>query len=250
MKNITYILVALFSFQNSIAQENSTFEQANKKYQEGKYKEASELYLSIANQGLKSSELYYNLGTSYYKQRNIGEAIYYFEKAIQENPNNEDAKNNLNYAQNSVVDSIESLPLSVGDKLNKALFSKLSFDSWAVASVILALLAAGLWIAFFFAYSSGIKRSYFTIGLIATLFFVITTTISYTQYYQHLNQSYGIILSDKVKVVSEPSNNGSEVFTLHEGTKIEVLDQVYTWKKIKIANGAIGWLDENSLREL
>ena len=68
------------------------------------------LLFKIINNGEHSDELYFNLGNSYYKINDIPNSIYYFEKALQLNPNDKDILNNLTYSQNMLIDKIDQLP--------------------------------------------------------------------------------------------------------------------------------------------
>lgn len=249
MKQILYVFVFL-CFKGIVAQNTTLFNEGNELYRTEKYTDATTKYLELLNSGYESSELYFNLGNSYYKQHNTGLAIYYFEKALQLNPGNEDVKANLNYAQKSVVDSIDELPKTFTEKLQEEFFNKFTYNTWAVIVVILSFIVAFVWIAFYYAFGSGLKRTYFSVGIVATVMFLVSIIVTGVQYNQAKNIKQAIVTVNRVKVVNEPSLNASEAFVLHEGTKVKVLDGVYDWKKVKIANGAVGWLQLNTIKEL
>ena len=118
MKKIFFLLLMI---ANSVVAQNTDdlFKSANDLYKNEKLEEAIELYKKIETQGLVSSELYYNLGNSYYKLNKVGPSIYYYEKALKLNPLNEDVKNNLVFAKRLALDNIEELPKTVFQKINK-----------------------------------------------------------------------------------------------------------------------------------
>ena len=98
MKKILFLLLILAN--NVIAQdEQKIFESANEMYKQQNYEKAIEIYKNIESLELVSSELYFNLGNAHYKLNEVGPAIFYYEKALQLDPDNEDVKNNLVFAQ-------------------------------------------------------------------------------------------------------------------------------------------------------
>lgn len=248
MKNLIFgILVVFISVVNAQEPQN-IFEEANSQYQKEAYTEAIISYKKVIDQGLESAELYFNLGNSYYKANQIAEAIYNYEKALVLNPSFKDAKVNLAYANRSIIDSIKILPKSIFEKLNDAVFTFFSYNTWAKFAVGASLVSGVLWLLFFFSTQPGIKKTYFTLGIITTLLCLITLGITSQQYNYTTKIKQAIVFSDEVAVKNAPRENASEVFTLHEGTKIVILDEVGDWQKIKIADGQVGWLLKNNIK--
>ena len=58
------------------------------------------------------------------------------------------------------------------------------------------------------------------------------------------------MFAEKTEIRNAPTLNSDEVFTLHEGTKVMVLDTIDNWKKIKIADGKQGWIISSEIKEL
>ncbi|WGH74918.1 tetratricopeptide repeat protein [Tenacibaculum tangerinum] len=250
MRTIT-ILLFLFVSTITLAQNaNDLFVSANSLYKDGKYEEAVQLYEQIESKKLVSTELYYNLANCYYKLNKVAPAIYNYEKALQLNPLNEDAKNNLIIAKRLTLDRIEALPKSVFQKLNENYLQKFTYNTWAVIAVVFSLIASILFLIFYFSYTPTKKRIFFTASMIS--FFLLTTSlvITYTQYNYTQNIIEAIIFDEEVSVKNEPTENANEIFTLHEGVKVNVLDAVDNWKKIKLIDGKLGWVNAESLREL
>lgn len=250
MNKIIVILFLLISGISSAQNANDLFENANTLYKEGKYQQAIEIYEQIESKKEVSSELYYNLGNAYYKLNKVAPSIYNYEKALQLDPLNEDAQNNLIIANQLTLDRIEELPKSVFQKINENIFQKLTYNSWAVITILLSFLAATLFLLFYFSYTPSKKRFYFTTSILSFLILVITLTITFTQYNQTTNTVEAIVFVEEIDVKNAPTSDANEIFTLHEGTKVNVLDTVDDWNKIILIDGKIGWVKKTSLKLL
>lgn len=250
MKSLLYIISILF-VTVSVAQSNgSLFEKANQEYKEGKYQQAIDLYQQIEAKDSVSSALYYNLGNAYYKLNNVANTIYYFEKALLLDPLNTDASNNLEFAKRMTIDNIEVLPKTFLQKIEANYIKKLSYNQWAIASVILSFLAATLFLLFYFSSISTRKRIYFLTSILSFFLLAISVFTTYNQYKKASNTKYAIVFDQKISVNNAPTTNSDEVFILHEGTKVNILDTLDSWKKIKLADGKIGWISADAIKEL
>lgn len=241
MKKIVFLL---WIVANSVSAQNadSLFVAANNFYKNGNFETAIENYQKIASQNLISSELYYNLGNSYYKLNKVGPSIYYYEKALQLDPLNEDVKKNLVFAKRLALDNIKELPQTFLQKLNTDYLQKLSYDQWAILVIVFSIVGSILFLLFFFEERPSKKRLYFATSVGSFLFLISSLLITNNQYHLSKNNTEAIVFADKTEVRNAPTLNSEKVFTLHEGTKIIVLDRVDNWKKIKLADGKIGWI--------
>lgn len=237
---------------NSVVAQNTEelFKSANDLYKNDKLEEAIELYKKIETKGLVSSELFYNLGNSYYKLNKVGPSIYYYEKALKMNPLNEDVKNNLVFARRLALDNIEELPKTVFQRINKNVLQKLSYNQWAIVVVVFSILGSLLFLLFYFASSPSKKRFYFVTSSLSFVLLIFSFLITYNQYSLSRNNKVAIIFAEKTEVRNAPTLNSEEVFTLHEGTKVIVLDAIDNWKKIKLADGKLGWIISEEIKEL
>jgi tetratricopeptide (TPR) repeat protein len=247
-----FFLLCLFITSSSIAQTSNTalFEKANENYKEGKYQDAIELYQQIEAKDTISSTLYFNIANSYYKLNNVANTIYYYEKALKIDPLNTDAANNLEFARRMTIDNIEVLPKTFLQRIEQNYVQKLTYNEWATLAVVLSFLAAVLFLLFYFSSISSKKRSYFLTSILSFFLLAITIFISYNQYQKVSNTKAAIIFAAKVAVNNAPTLNSDEIFVLHEGTKINILDTIDNWKKIKLADGKIGWVIADALKEL
>ena len=242
MKRLIFIL-SLFICSQSFASEQ-VFEQGNKQYAIENYSTAISLYDSILTLGTESSELYYNLGNCYYKTNDWANAIWHYEKSLQLNKN-EKTKHNLKLAKLKIIDRIEPLPKLFYKEWGFNLTQKLNTEVWQ----ILALLGISLiFIIQLICQFTSLKSKRITkIFSTLTLIILIATQSSY---YNNFTKKEAIIFSETITVNSAPTINSTNLFTLHEGSKIEILDNIGNWINIKIANGNRGWITRNSIKEL
>lgn len=250
-KLIYVFLVFISSLTLAFGQNNKTlFNSANKAYNEGKYQEAITQYESILDSGEYSVSVYYNLANAYYKTNVIGPSVYYFEKALQLSPNDEDILNNLAFARNMTIDAIEPLPKTQISKFVGNITNTFSYNEWAWIAVILGFVCVISFLLYQFAYQTLKKRIYFLISFIALLFILGTVAIAYQQYGEAKQNRPAIVFATETTVKAEPNLRSDAVFTLHEGTKVQILDVVSDWKKIRLIDGKTGWIIAEDIKEL
>ncbi|MFI0429553.1 tetratricopeptide repeat protein [Mariniflexile sp. HMF6888] len=249
MKKLLYILSFLFSF-GLFAQNDALFEQANTLYNEGKYGEAIDKYKTILDTKNHSVELYFNLGNAHYKLNNIAPSIYYYEKALQLAPNDEDIKNNLAFAQNMTIDAIDVVPEAGLSKILNNAANTMTFDVWAKVSIGFVFCFVILFLVYYFAYSSLRKRLAF-LGSLASLTIVcITLLFAFHKFNLDKKNKPAIVFAKEILVKTAPNNRSEESFRLHEGTKVQILDTVDDWKKIRLQDGKTGWVSSEDIKAL
>ncbi|TPN84058.1 tetratricopeptide repeat protein [Aquimarina algicola] len=248
MKKIVLVFVflaTLFCFS-----QDEAFQRGNALYNQEKYQEAIDSYMSILDQGKESVSLYYNLGNAHYKLNNVGPSIFYFEKALELKPNDEDVKNNLGFAQKATIDAIDEIPEGFVSRIMNNFTNMFSFDRWAWISVLCVLLFVVLFITYYSAQASSKKRFFFVISMVLLLFGLFSILFAFKQYNFVVNNQYAIVFAKETEIKSAPNLRSEEVFMLHEGTKVKVTETVNDWKKIKLADGKIGWIPASDIKEL
>lgn len=249
MKNILYIL--LFFFFGSIsAQNEKIFDQANALYNEGKFAEALDRYDVILNTDKHSAELYYNIANAHYKLNHIAPAVYYYEKALVLKPDDKEIKNNLAFANNMRIDAIENLPEVGLARFIKKATNSLSFDNWAKLTVALVICFVLLYLLYYFTFGTKKKRFYFVSSTLSIVFAFIALTFTFYSYSLAKKSNPAIVFAQESQVKSEPNLRSEEAFILHEGTKVQVLDTVNSWKKIKLSDGKTGWIPNEDIKLL
>ena len=232
------------------AQKETLFDRATTAYNGGEYQAAVDNYLEILSSGKHSAALYYNLGNAYYKLNQIAPSIYYYEKALLLDPNDAEIQNNLGYARNMTLDAINTMPATGFAKIYDSVIGILSFDQWAYLAVAFILLFVILYIAFYYFRFSSRKRLSFILSIVSLFFAIMAVVFAYVEYSAFKAERFAIVFAKESSVKSEPNNGSQEAFELHEGTKVNVLDELNEWKKIRIADGTIGWMPSEDLKLL
>jgi tetratricopeptide (TPR) repeat protein len=242
MKRLIFILSLFICSQNFASEQ--VFELGNKQYVNENYSAAISLYDSILTSGLESSELYYNLGNCHYKTNDWANAIWHYEKSLQLN-NNEKTKHNLELVKLKIIDRIEPLPQLFYKKWWINLTQSLSTQVWQ----ILTLFGMGLiFILQLISQFTSLKSKLIT--KIFSAITVIILLITQTSYHNNFTKKEAIIFSETITVNSAPTSSSTNLFTLHAGSKVEIIDTIGDWINIKIANGNSGWIGQNSIKEL
>lgn len=249
MKNIIYILF-LFISVTVTAQNSTLFNKATDFYNAGEYQQAIDNYLEILQHKEHSATLYFNLGNAYYKLNKVAPSIYYYEKALLLTPGDKEITNNLAYAQNMTIDAIAAVPKSGISKIYGQVTGLLSFDQWAYASIAFMILFVLLYITFYYLRYAGQKRASFIAGIFALFASILCVVFAYLQYNDFTLNQPAIVFTEEVSIKSEPNKTSLEVFKLHEGSKVNVLDQLNGFKKISIIDGKTGWISAKDIKLL
>lgn len=240
----------LFISLTAFSQNSSLFDQGKELYKNGKYQQAINTWMQILDKDEHSAELYFNLGNAQYKLNQIGPSVYYYEKALQLSPNDEDVKNNLAFAENARIDSIEPLPKTVFSKWYKSIANVFTYNGWAILAVVFSLLFVAFFLFYYFSNSERRKRLLFAGSMFAGIFLVAALTMAFLTYGDFTKKQPAIIFASEIEVKTEPSMGSSAAFTLHEGTKVQVSAQDGNWYRITLADGKDGWIPATDLKQL
>ncbi|MFK5973639.1 MAG: tetratricopeptide repeat protein [Flavobacteriaceae bacterium] len=243
-------LFVLLMCVTASAQNEALFNKGTDAYNEGEYEKAIQNYMGILNDGQHSAELYFNLGNTHYKLNQIAPSIYYYEKALLLQPKDAEILNNLAYAQNMTLDAIEILPETGISKIYTSISRFLSFDQWAYAAVTFIILFVFLYIAFYYFKYATQKRLAFISSLVSLVIGVVSFIFAFVLSNDFKADRPAIVFADEVTIKSEPNDRSQEVFKLHEGTKVNVLEELNDWKKIRIIDGKTGWVASSALKVL
>ena len=233
----------------SFSQQNDIFVVANEKYNSLDFVGAIEKYNELLKGGFHSSELYFNLGNAYYKLDSLAQSIYYYEKGLKYFPNDSSLTQNLEYLNNLTIDDIESLPEDIISMQFNYLLNYFSFNNWSIITIITAILSCFIFLLYFLSKSSKYKRTYFTIFILS---FMLTSSLLFVNFKIYNVQTtieFGIVYNDVIEVNFEPNEKSEVLFEIHEGTKVEIIENFDTdWLKIKLSNGQIGWVIKNQIK--
>jgi tetratricopeptide (TPR) repeat protein len=230
-----------------LANPDDQFSKANTLYRSGSYKEAVNTYESLISAGYTSSALYYNLGNAYFKTNNIPKSILNYERALKLKPGDEDILFNLRLANQHTVDKIEPLPRLFYQQWWDNFVSMYNEDIWGKAGIALIWVSLLFGALYIFSNTVFLKKSGFfatVLFLVAGSFMLVTGWVQHSRFHNHRS---AIITETSAYIKSSPDDKSTSLFMLHSGTKIDIVDELTGWKKIRIANGNIGWINEKDI---
>jgi tetratricopeptide (TPR) repeat protein len=249
MRTIIGLLVCCFSLLG-FAQNNQAFKQANALYNEGKYVEAIDTYESILESEVHSTELYFNLANANYKLNNIAPSIYYYEKALQLSPNDKEIESNLTFAKNMTIDAIDKVPQVGFSRIINNVVNTFNTDVWAKIAVSGVIVFVLLFLMYHFSYGTSRKRIAFVTSIISLFVACFSVALAFQKESLDKKDNPAIVFVQESRVKSEANKTSEEVFRLHEGTKVQVLETYEDWKKIQLSDNSTGWIPSKDLKLL
>ncbi len=248
MKKLTLLIMICLCCVATGSELTNQFEEANHAYQSGNFQKAVLEYEEILKQGYESAELYYNLGNSYYKLNNVPAAILQYERALRAAPWDEDIAHNLSLANLRVSDKIELVPELFFIRWWNGFTGLSSADGWARTGIV------SFWISlacasFLFVLRRMSIRRLMAVAAVGALF---ASLISFTCMIHRIqirkNSDFAVIFSPTVYAKSAPDEKSTDLFVIHEGVKVQVLDGISDWKKIRLADGKVGWIPAQTFK--
>ena len=226
------------------------WERGNQSYIDGDYAAAVNAYQAIENRGYSSSRLYYNMGNAYYKQGQIGRAILYYNRALVVSPSMEDAKHNLEIAEAFAKDKIAVVPEFFLNRWMRTLRSAFSCNVWGGLSVAMLAIAIAFGLIFLLGSQIKVRKSGFYGAVVALLLFVVVTIFAVSASRDILDRSAAIVMSSAISVKSSPDRAATDIFVIHEGTKVTISSEVDGWCEVTIADGKKGWTESSHLERI
>ena len=222
------------------------FEKGNEYYKNGQYSEAIREYEQVLELGYESPELYYNLGNCYYRLQQIGKAILYLERARKLAPHDEDVVHNLQIARLRVADKVPEIPKIFVQRWLESIRERLSVDGWAL--LLLAVYGATM-VALIVRVVTRKRSVQVLFGRLGAVLGVLTLVVAlfWVSALRAEKQVYAVILAEKVDVRSAPESGATEVFSLHEGFRVQVRKRVGDWCEIRLPDGKVGWVQAEAL---
>lgn len=251
-KSAIYILLIIFSNSLLFSQTDALqiFKEANEYYAKKDYSAAIEKYEQLINQGNISANIYYNLANAYYRNNNIGKAILNYKRAKKLNPSDYDINFNLQLAQLKIVDKIQPLPKFFLSKWIENISKSQSPETFGIIAIIFSFIGFGLLTIYIYARKSSAKRVSFFAGIASLVVMLAFVLLAFNSNSYRMSDYEGVIISPSAYIKSSPDQTATDLFILHEGTEIEILDKVANWSKIRIANGNQGWIEDGNFEKI
>ena len=237
-----FFIFSLFNFYTLTA-FSVTKAEADSSYVNENYQQAVEQYEALLKEGA-SADLYYNLGNAYYRMDNITQAILNYERALLLSPGDADIRFNLQLARSKTVDKIVPQSEFFVTTWYRSLVNLFSVDGWAYVSLISLAVAIILALLYLFATPLWLRKMGFFGGALMVVAFLLANLFAWNQKQIVSHRNGAIIIQSAVPVKSTPAQNGTDLFILHEGTKVVVTDDSMDgWREIRVPDGKQGWIE-------
>ena len=242
---VLMILMLMPLSANAITKQN-----ADDEYAKGNYQQAIKDYQEILKTGV-SSEIYYNLGNAYYRTDNITQALLAYERALQLSPGDNDIRFNLQYARSKTIDKITPETEMFFVTWYHSLVNFTSVDRWANTAIVSIVMALLLILVFLFAPQMWARKSGFYGSSAFLLLFAFANLFAFQQKHELETKQGAIVIAPTVNVKKTPAASGTDVFVIHEGTRVDITDRgMKQWRGIKLADGREGWLKTSQIEEI
>ena len=230
---------------------DSLWNSANNAYVEGRWEDAVKGYEDIAALGLESAPLYCNTADAFFKQGNIPKAILNYERALRLDPSYEDARYNLELAGSMIQDRIDPVPEFILKAWARDVCWLMDSDAWAMTFIVLLALTLAMVLLFLLAPTVAGRRTGFFTAIALVLLAAGTLGFSMWQKNDYMRTDSAIVMRPVSSVKSSPSAESSQdLFVLHEGTKVRILDHVGSWSNIELADGRQGWIRTSEIETI
>jgi len=254
MMKLKIIKISLITLSLLIALPGKSQETRDEKFRKGTemftsgdYEGALRIWTEVYNNGYRSAELDYNIGSAYFKLNNIPGAILFFERAHLLKPADEDVNYNLAIVKTLVVDRFNEIPELFFVRWYDFLSLVLSANGWAKISITTFILSL-LFLSLYF-YSAGYRLKVIGFWLALLLLVISASSLAFSFRNRSLvhNSRKAVIFNPLANGKSSPDSSGTDLFLLHEGTIVTVGDRVGEWYEIRLSDGNKGWIPVNSL---
>ena len=223
--------------------DKQLWEEATAAYQEGRWSDAIAAYEAILATGRTAPELQYNLGNAWFKAGEPARAILCYERALKLDPSYDDARYNLEFAREQTQDRIDVVPEFIIERWGRNACYLLDSDTWTVLFFVFGILFAGLLLTFLLSARTSWKRVGFYGGIVVLLLSLLCLDFAHWQLADYRKADSAIVMRPVCSAKSSPSEaSAKDLFVLHEGTKVKILDEVGGWKNIELSDGRTGWV--------
>lgn len=249
MKKIFLLLLTLSCAVSLFAQE-SAIKEAEAAYMQEDYAKAIQVYESILQSYGPSPQIYYNLGNAYYKSGEIASSILNYERALLLEPGDGDIRFNLNIAKQRTTDRIEPIGHFFLVDWFESIQNKFSINTWGTIGIVGFILFIFCLILFFFSKWLRLKKIGFYTGLSMLVIVFLANVFAANQKHDLTNRAGAIVFTPTVTVKSTPDVSGTDLFVIHEGTKVAVRNILGAWSEIELEDGNVGWLPSKDIKKI
>jgi len=246
-RTLTVILVFGLTLSFPLTASAVTKADADSAYAHEHYQQAIKDYEALLKHGV-SADLYYNLGNAHYRMDNFTQAVLNYERALLLSPGDKDIRFNLQMARSKTIDKITPESEMFFVTWYRSLVNLQSVDAWARMALIALVVAIILALAYLFADALWLRKVGFFGGIVFVFLFLASNLFAWQQKRALVHRTGAVIIRSAVNVKSTPAKNGTDLFILHEGTRVTITDDsMRDWKEIRVADGKEGWLETKEI---
>lgn len=217
-------------------------ESADSAYAQQHYQEAIKQYETLLQQGV-SADIYYNLGNAYYRSDNYTRAILNYERALLLEPGDGDIRHNLQLARQKTVDKLSPSADFFLVTWYRSVVNLMGVDAWGWTALVVLFLAIVLFLVYLFSGRVALQKLGFFGAVLMVLLFLMSNVFAWHQKHMLTNRTGAIVVASETSVKSTPAQNGTDLFRLHEGTRVEITDaSMKDWKEVRLPDGKEGWI--------
>ncbi len=233
-----------------LANVDVRFEEGNTAYQAKDYATAVAKYEAVVQEGYQSSELYYNLANSYYRNQQIGKAILFYERTLLLKPNHKDAAFNLGLANQIQKDEIDELPPFFLKAWWQGLHHFFSSTIWSILAILLLWIAIAGVCFWIIGNDRNRRKQGFILALSGSLLTLLFFLLASSQAAYEQDTGKAIITQKEVALLNAPDATSPTIIAIHEGLKVEILDEIGEWYKLRLPNGEEGWMKKTEVEKI
>lgn len=246
MKRLIYLLFLLM-FPAVLMNAQDLKTQADTAYVQERYAQAAELYEQLLEQG-HSSDVYYNLGNCYYRLEKVGHAVLNYERALRLDPGDRNIRHNLELARNKTQDKVVALQDIFIVTWYKGILYSMSVDGWGILATVCFVLFLCMMGVYLFLNRMALRKIGFFAGIAALVICILANVFAYHEKVLMLCHDTAVLMQESVHVKSTPSQDGKDLFVIHEGTKMHLVDDAMRdWKEIRLDDGKTGWVETSAI---
>jgi pentatricopeptide repeat protein len=247
-----HLMILLVLFCGSILPDNidGQMQQAGNYYRNGEFDKAIKIYEELRSNGYEGTSIYFNVANSYYRIGKLGYSILNYERALKKSPTDEDIKHNLAFANLSTVDRIQPLPTFFLFEWWESILASLSVNGWTYFAYFIFILLLILAVFYFFTKTIFQQKLILFSGLGTLILFLIAVSLLIVKINREETMINAVVIEQSITVKTSPDPKSTDAFVIHEGLKVNLEDQLDEWVKIRLADGKVGWVENNSVEKI
>jgi tetratricopeptide (TPR) repeat protein len=246
---ISFIFIILLIFSQAGAADNrELWDQAAGCYDAGDYSSAISVYNQLIERGLINASIYHNLGNSYFKNGQMGSAIWSYRRALRLDPAFEPARTNLDFARRMNIDKIEAgngnFISDIWDFLSKLLGLNGYLMVFTMAWWTLGALAVLL------IYRGNFASWPYYLLIVSAIIGIFSAAAAARRIKIDRLTSWGVLVNEAADIREGPGKDFERIEIGHEGLEFMILSERENSYLIELSNGLKGWINKEAVLKI